>query len=350
MEEKKYFNRILELMPQPVFCVRQGHVLYPNHAARQLFIETGLPVEELLGSAMEDYAQFDGSVLYLQLLLPGMKVGACVTRMEDLDVFVAEQEHTELQAMSLAAMQFRQPISDALSILSRADLQIDASCRGQLNRRLFQMQRLVFNMSDAARYTNESSRYKSYVDIGEVVGELLEKIGTLAERSGINLIRSCPRERILTMLNEERLERALYNMVSNAMKVTPRGGTIEVKLSCKAERLYLSVRDYGPGIPEEIHNTVFTRYLRRPDLDNGQEGLGLGMQLIRATAIDHNGTVLIDHPADGGTRVTMSLAIQKNPNSILRSNVLTFDYAGEQDHGLLELSDILPPELYTKEF
>lgn len=347
MEDKKDFNRILELMPQPVFCVRDGQILYPNHAARQLYIETGLPVAELLGDAMEDYAQFKGSALYLQLSLPGLKVGACVTRMEDLDIFVAEQEHTELQAMALAAMQFRQPLSDALAILSRADTQIEPAYLGQLNRRLFQMQRLVFNMSDAARYTTETSHYQICMNICGVVEELFGKIGALTERSGITLIHSCPREQIMTMLNEEKLERALYNMISNAMKVTVSGGTIEAKLSWRGKRLYLSVRDYGAGIPEEILSSVFTRYLRQPGLDNGQEGLGLGMPLIRATAMDHGGTVLIDYPEGGGTRVTMSLAIRKNPDSILRSNVLSFDYAGEQDHGLLELSDILPPELYN---
>lgn len=347
MEDKIDFNRILELMPQPVFCVRDGQVLYPNHGARQLYIETGLPVAELLGDAMEDYARFEGSALYLQLSLPGVKVDACITRMDDLDIFVAEREHTELQTMALAATQFRQPLSDALSILNMADTRIEPAYLGQLNRRLFQMQRLVFNMSDAARYTTENARYQICMNICGVVEELFEKIGALTERSGITLVRSCPREQIMTMLNEEKLERALYNMVSNAMKVTPAGGTIEAKLSWKGKRLYLSVRDYGAGIPEEILSSVFTRYLRQPGMDNGQEGLGLGMPLIRATAISHGGTVLIDYPEGGGTRVTMSLAIRKNPDSILRSNVLSFDYAGEQDHGLLELSDILPPELYN---
>ena len=313
-----------------------------------MYIETGLPVAELLGDAMEDYSGFEGGALYLQLSLPGAKLDACVTRMDDLDVFVAEQQHTELQTMALAAMQFRQPLADALSILNMTNACIEPAYLGQLNRRLFQMQRLVFNMSDAARYAADNVRHQVCVNVCGVVEELFEKIGTLAERSHITLIHSCPRERIMTMLNEEKLERALYNMISNAMKVTQAGGTIEAKLSWKGERLYLSVRDYGTGIPQEILSTVFTRYLRQPSLDNGSEGLGLGMHLIRATAIDHGGTVLIDYPQGGGTRVTMSLAIRKNPDSILRSNVLLFDYAGEQDHGLLELADILPPDLYWK--
>lgn len=349
MEDNKDINRILELMPQPVFCVRDGQILYRNHAAGQLFLEPGLPVAELLGDALEDYLRFQGSALYLQLMLPGGRVGASVTRLDSMDIFVAEQDQSELRAMALAALQFREPLSDVLSILNRTSAAVDPAHLGQLNRRLFQMQRLVFNMADAARYTAETEGRKACMDICSVVEELFGKIEVLTASSGVTLLHSRPREPVMTMLDAEKLERAVYNLISNAMKVTPKGGTIDAKLTCANGRLYLSVRDYGSGIPADILSTVYNRYLRQPGLDDGQEGLGLGMTLIRSTATDHGGTVLIDHPEGGGTRVTMSLAIRKNPEAILRSNLFTIDYAGEQDHGLLELSDILPPELYSKE-
>jgi signal transduction histidine kinase len=349
MDEINNLNRILELLPQPVFCVQNGSVLCPNHAARQLFIETGLPIDELLGDAKEDYAQFDGSAMYLQLALPGMQIGACVTRMDGFDIFVTEQAHTELQAMALAAQQFRQPLSDVMSILNRTEIKTGTAYQGELHRGLFQMKRLVLNMSDAARYATETSHDQVCMNICSVTAELFEKIELLAAGSGITLIHSCPREPILTMLNEEKLERALYNMISNAMKVTPKGGTIEASLSCSRGRLYLSVRDHGGGIPQEILGSVYTRFLRQPSLNHGEEGLGLGMSLIRSAAIHHGGSVLIAQPKDGGTKITMSLSIRKNPDSILRSNILSVDYAGYQDHGLIELSDILPADLYRKD-
>lgn len=349
MEEINNLNRILELLPQPVFCVRNGQILSPNHAARQLFIEPGLPVDALLGDAVQDYAQFSGGTMYLQLTLPGIKLGASVTRVDELDFFIAERSDPELQALALASVQFRQPLSDVVSILSRTNLQLEPEYLAQLNRRLFQLQRMVFNMSDAARYAADVSPSRSSVDICWVVSELFEKISQLTERGGITLIRSCPREQIMTLLNTEKLERAVYNMVSNAMKTTPKGGTIEVSLTCKNKRLFLSVRDYGDGIPQDILGTVFTRYLRQPGLDSTREGLGLGMSLILSTATEHGGTVLIDRPKGGGTQVTMSLAIQRNPDSILRSDMLIFDYAGEQDHGLLELSDSLPLDAFFQD-
>ena len=70
------------------------------------------------------------------------------------------------------------------------------------------------------------------------------------------------------------------------------------------------------------------------------------MVMIRAAASHHGGAVLIDRPPQGGTRVTMTLAIRQDPVSQLRSPLLKVDYAGERDHALIELSDVLPAEYY----
>lgn len=349
MEDYKDINCILELMPQPVFCVRNGAILFGNQAARQLYLEPGFPVSELLGDALQDYQDFQGSSLYLQLTLPGLSLGACVTRLKDMDVFVTEQEHGELQALALAAMKFREPLTEALFVLNKAGDGIEPASRGQINRRLFQIQRLIFNMSDAARYTMQISQRTSCRNVCSVVGDLFQKISDLTARKGVTLIHSCPSERIMTELDVEKLERAVYNMVSNALKVTPEGGTIEAKLICVNRRLHLSVRDFGPGIAPEIMGNLYTRYLRQPSLDEGSEGVGLGMTLIRSTAVAHGGAVLIDHPDQIGTRVTMTLSIKETREAILRSNIMTMDYAGEQDHGLIEFADVLPLDAFIKE-
>lgn len=349
MEDYKDINRILELMPQPVFCVRDGIILCCNHAAGQLYLEPGLPVAELLGDALQDYLDFQGSSLYVQLKLPGILLGAGVTRMDGMDIFVSTRDQSELQTMALAALQFREPLTEIMLILNRDGESMETGSRGQLQRRLFQMQRLVQNMSDAMRYTTQISDRQTCEDICAVVEEMLQRISVLTEQSGYQLTYSCPQEQILTMLNKEKLERALYNMISNAMKVTPKGGTIEVKLTCVNRRLRLSVRDYGAGIPQEIAGNLFTRYQRQPGLDSGQEGLGLGMTMIRSMAVEHGGAVLIDHPDDIGTRVTVTMSIRNHNEAVFRSQVKGLDYGGERDHGLIELSAFLPPEIYTTE-
>ena len=59
--------------------------------------------------------------------------------------------------------------------------------------------------------------------------------------------------------------------------------------------------------------------------------------------------MLVDQPEDTGTRVTLTIAIRQGGEAMLRSNVLRVDYAGERDHTMLELSDVLPLSLYEIE-
>ena len=59
--------------------------------------------------------------------------------------------------------------------------------------------------------------------------------------------------------------------------------------------------------------------------------------------------MLIDHPDDCGTRITMTMAIRQDTSGNLRSNILRVDYAGERDHSLIELSQSLPSQLYNAE-
>ena len=90
-------------------------------------------------------------------------------------------------------------------------------------------------------------------------------------------------------------------------------------------------------------------FLREPTLEDPTRGVGLGMVLIRSVAANHGGAVLVDHPDAEHTRITLSLAICHGKGDLVRSPVLRLDYAGERDHGLLELSDVLPAELYAME-
>lgn len=130
-----------------------------------------------------------------------------------------------------------------------------------------------------------------------------------------------------------------------AMKFTAHGGTIHASLTRRRNTLYLTVTDSGSGMAPGVSENAFTRYLRVPGLEESRHGIGLGLMLVHTIATAHSGTVLLDQPAQGGVRVILSLPIRQNSNT-LHFSISSFDYAGERDHGLIELSDVLPYELY----
>ena len=357
MEEQKDKNGMLEMMMQPAFCVRNGIITQVNQAARQLYIEPGTDITPMLGDAAQEYEAFEDGCLCLTLEHSGCALHTSVTHMEDFDLFVIDQaaDQAELQAMALTAMSLREPLSDIIAVTDQLFPTVQASDDAltqariqQMNRRLNQLHRIVCNMTDAVHYAGDIPPRMVCQDICAVVDEIFDHAEELVTGSGFRFTYAVPREPIYCMVSAERLERAVYNMLSNAMKHSKAGSLIEAKLTHRSNKLYLSIQDDGTGIPLHLRSSVYSRYRRQPGIEDHTSGLGLGMVLVRGAAAAHGGAVLIDQPNGSGTRITMSLAIRRCQSNTVRSNLLCVDYAGERDHGLLELSDVLPPEFYSK--
>lgn len=337
---------MLDLVTVPGFCVKNNQIIKCNTAAQGLFLSPGTDIRELLITGKEEYCAFQGGCLCLSLSCQGNTWGASVTRTQEADIFLLEQNpfQSELQALALAARELRSPLSNTMLITSQLLQQNpeEREAHARLNRGLHQLLRIIDNMSDAEYWY--AGACQETRNITSLMGEILEKACQMAEVAGIRLEYTLPEERIFTVCSAEQLERAVLNMLSNAMKFTPKGGTVSVSMSRQGNTLRISMRDSGSGIADDILRTVFTRYLRRPVIEDGRQGIGLGMVLIRNTATSHGGTVLIDRPEEGGTRVTLTLAIRSNAGNL--GTPVTRPLAGGYDPALTYLADVLPYSLY----
>jgi len=356
MEQLENIAGMLDLMVRPAFCVKDGIVAAVNQGAKSRLINVNVPIRELLLTGMEEYSEFADGCLYLTLDLDGQHIGASVTKHSGFDVFILEQDadQAELHAVALAAQELREPLASVMTVADRLFPVVNEELGTQeqiarINRGLFQMLRVISNMSDAARYQQESERVLEVRDVTAILEELFRNSAALIGQTDIQVtFRNLP-QKILTLVDSEKLERAVYNILSNAMKFTPKGGTIEANLTQRGKMLYLTVQDSGSGVDPSVRGNIHSRYLRQPGVEDGRFGIGLGMVLIRAAAAAHGGTVLMEHPEGRGARITMTMEIRQDTAGRLRSNVLMVDYAGERDHGLIELADTLPSVLYKKE-
>ena len=348
---------MLDLMVRPGFCVKDNIVVKANQAAAARTLTPGTEIQSLLLTGKEEYAAFQDGCLYLTISVGGESWGASVTRMGEFDIFLLEQEddQAELQAMALAARELREPLSSVMTTADRlfpmTALQDDPLIREQvarMNRGLLQMLRVIGNMSDASRYATDMGSRMETRDIGSFLQEVFDRSSALLAHGDLTLSFENLPSPVNSLIDSEKLERAVLNILSNAMKFTPKGGSIHGSLTRRGTMLYLQVQDSGSGISENTKGTLHSRYLRKPVLEDSRFGIGLGMVLIRSTAALHGGTVLIDQPQEGGTRITMTLPIRQNTGGTLRSNILRVDYSGERDHGLLELSESLPAFLFEK--
>jgi two-component system sensor histidine kinase MprB len=100
----------------------------------------------------------------------------------------------------------------------------------------------------------------------------------------------------------ERLGRAINNLLDNATRHSPPGGTVEIRVGPDGVR----VRDHGPGVPGEDQPYVFDRFFRGRDA-RGSQGSGLGLAIVRQVAEQHNGSASVSNAADGGAVFTLRL-------------------------------------------
>ena len=344
MEANKEYG-MLDLLIRPGFCVQHNKIVYANQAAQALLITPGTDIRELLLTGLDAYADFRQGCLYLQLNIVSGGCGASVIAMKDLHYFLLDQESDDdaLRALALAARELREPLAGMqLSLQQLNETEQSREQLARMNRAMHQMLRILGNMSDAGSSTAFALELR---DIPQIFSDILERAQALAAQAGRNLQFEIFAKKVLGLVDSPLLERAVLNILSNAIKFSPAGSTIHAQLTRQDRTITLSMTDSGSGIAENLQQTLFQRYLRQPGIEDGRFGMGLGMVLIRSAAARHGGTVLIDQPDGTGTRVSMTITISQDTAS-LRSPVLRVDYSGEQDHGLVELADCLPLDAY----
>lgn len=334
---------LIDLIPAPCFCVREGRIVACNPAAEHLLLPVGSPIAPVLATGAEEYAAFQGGSLYLTLNIGGTVFGASIERRDNTDYFLLEPEgwDQELTALALAARDLRSPLT-GLYVAAETLTEKAAPEAPQLNRELARMLRVIGNMSAAA----SPDFHPELLDVCALYREIFQKAAAQLEIAPRNLRYQVPDRAIFTLADPQLLERAVLNLLSNAAKFTAPNDTITCTLTRTGRMLRLTVQDPGTGIPQELRGSLFRRYLRQPTIEDGRHGIGLGLVLVRSAAARHGGTVLIDSPGSTGTRVTMTMEIRQDLPQRLRSPFLRVDYSCERDHGLIELSDVLPPECY----
>ena len=112
---------------------------------------------------------------------------------------------------------------------------------------------------------------------------------------------------VKTLVDPLRLEQVLMNLIDNAIRYSPEGGSIEIEVAQPApDRVRLAVRDHGIGIPPEKRAHIFDRFYQA-HAGTHLVGLGLGLYISRQIVELHGGRIEAEFPPDGGTRFVVSL-------------------------------------------
>ncbi len=164
------------------------------------------------------------------------------------------------------------------------------------------VQLLALTRSDAA----PPRRALTNVDIGALVQDALAPLASVAKTKGVELeLESQPGS--LVQGDEESLRMLIDNLVGNAIKYSPAGSTVRVRVHREHDTVQLQVTDEGPGIAPELRARVFDRFYRAPGQD--QPGSGLGLAIAKSVADRHGASLeLFDGPDARGLAVRLRLA------------------------------------------
>jgi two-component system sensor histidine kinase GlrK len=152
----------------------------------------------------------------------------------------------------------------------------------------------------------------STTDLNPLVMRAIKEVTPLAQAKRITIekdLHILP----LVLLDAERFLQALRNLIGNALKFTPRGGTVTVASRPIENGVAISVADTGPGIPPEHAAVIFDKY-RQAVVAGAQKlhGTGLGLAIVKHIVQDHGGRVWVDSEVGRGSIFTMVLPVSSH--------------------------------------
>ena len=145
-------------------------------------------------------------------------------------------------------------------------------------------------------------------DIRDPIQAVVQAFSESAVQRGVALDSAVPAEPIEMRFDRERIVQLMTNLVGNALKFTPRGGSASVRLEADVENVRITVRDTGPGIPADELPRIFDRFYRGTNTGDARaSGSGLGLAIVRSIVEMHEGEIDLASEVGRGTEFTITL-------------------------------------------
>ncbi len=148
----------------------------------------------------------------------------------------------------------------------------------------------------------------SEVDVAQVIGKSIASVAPSAQAKGIVIRRRAGAPAQMLMADPTRLEQVIWNLLSNSIKFTPRGGSVDVGVRCTGSSMEISVHDDGDGIAPDLLPYIFDRFRQGGTGVARLGGLGLGLSIVKTLVELHGGTVRAESAGIGkGATFTVRL-------------------------------------------
>ena len=317
-------EKILEPFPDGILLVHKGRVCFANACARRHL--SGIALE---GARLENFVQaqhpwwreggrmspesFQTDVWRIEggvvLDVVSFRPALYDTRLTMVYVSAVQRTH---ERIANVAHELRTPINSLMGCIQMLELSLppgDAESRRyvQMMRTCcFQMLRLVNNAVDLSRLGAGRMRpHPARVDLRERLESIGQSLQINADKRGVALDMALPQQPAPACVDPDMLERVVLNLLSNALKFTPAGGSVALTLTCQEAWARIAVRDSGVGIAPEHLSKVFERYWQA-DASRANSS-GIGLSLVHSMVEVMGGSISVDSRLGQGSTFTVSL-------------------------------------------
>ena len=223
-----------------------------------------------------------------------------------LRAFIADASH-ELRTPITALRTFNDLLQDSAAHDPRAQREFLAESGLQLQR----LERITENLLNLSRLDGGLIELTSEeVRVDEFLTHVIEMLRPLAIDQDVALTANLPAPTLSIHCDRHQMERAVVNLVENALKFTPIGGHVEVGADQQQGTVQIWVVDDGIGIPAQEQNDIFRRFYRGQNAING--GSGLGLAIVQSVMNVHGGTISLTSTEGAGSRFTLHLLLRND--------------------------------------
>jgi PAS domain S-box-containing protein len=252
--------------------------------------------------------------------------------------------------ISNVSHELKTPLNILLSIVQVLELKHEQedNHKGQMNRYIgvmkqncYRLLRLINNLIDTTRIEVGYLKmdFGNY-DIVKVIEDITLSTVEYIESKGMSIIFDTDIEEKIIGVDRENMERVILNLLSNAVKFSKEKGEIYVTISDIGDRVRISVKDNGIGIPKKMQEKIFERFVQSESLfTRAHEGSGIGLSLVKSIVEAHSGQIYVKSKANRGSEFIVEL-----PNILSKKEATNFARrnanVGNVQRIELEFSDI----------
>ena len=338
--------QILNLTDTAAAGVRDGSVIWCTDAARRLGLEAGTALSALL----PEFAAPDALPLRFPVPALGEHVSARLAPAGDVTVLLLDDGAAPLTVNALGQISrvLNGPIEDILfngrNLFERLEALEDPAIQAgtaRLTRNFYRLLRTSGALLDQYGSAHDEAFAPERVDLRRWLRDMTDRLCSVVDSTGRQLDVKLPENRLYAPADPALLEQALLGLLSNAIRFSPSGSAVTLRLYENAEHCFLNLRNpISAPVSFPDLGGAFTRPLGPED-----QGLGLGLRRVQQIALLHGGTLLLECTPEGCFSATLCIPSRRDDVK-LHAPAVPVDRSGGYDRMLVELADVLPDEVF----